>query len=392
MKGDILIRIEGLMLERLIQRAMNQGACFASLRYIDERTLIVEANPSSARVLLNLCEKFSIPARVINQRGKAALFHKLRGRLTLLAGIGACIALCTIFFSRIWLIDIAFTGEEASRGDQAVFQNALAEMDIHPGTSRNLDTSLLSQTLEAMADGYSFVGVRIQGVRLLIEASPEVPAPEVYDVEDARDLYALQDGIVVSVNVQSGEACVKPGDTIRRGQLLIRGEERVTQEETRNIGALGEVIIRTWYTGEAEAALYESQIQYTGRSASASQLHLMGFSLPLTEGENYETQTVETEYLPVGGLFLPLEIVRETRRETLETQVERDREQLAGQLATLSMADAAATLNMEGPSDYEIAQSWINFDQPDSRTLRASAVYEIYTNTAVTRDVLLQGG
>ncbi len=27
MKGDILIRIEGLMLERLIQRAMNQGAC-----------------------------------------------------------------------------------------------------------------------------------------------------------------------------------------------------------------------------------------------------------------------------------------------------------------------------------------------------------------------------
>lgn len=392
MKGDVLIRVDGLMLERLIQRALDQGAHFISLRREGARTMIIEADPKDARMLLALCDRFSIPAEVICQRGRSALAQKLRGRATLLVGVAVCVALCWLFFGRIWLIDITFTGEEADRGDAAVFRSALEAMGIRPGVSNSLDASLLSQTLEASAEGYSFVDARIQGIRLWVEASPEAPAPEVYDVERARDLYALRDGIVVSINVYSGQACVQPGDIIRRGQLLIRGEERVSQEESRGIGALGEVVIRTWFSGEAQESLTAPEIRLTGRSSTTSRLELMGFSLPIAEGESYQAQVVETEYLPVGGLFLPLEIIRETRWEAEETMKARDRDALEEQLAALALADAAAHLTEEGPDEYEIVQSWIDFDQPDGNTLRASAVYEIYTDAAATWDVLLQGG
>ena len=103
-------------------------------------------------------------------------------------------------------------------------------------------------------------------------------------------------------------------------------------------------------------------------------------------------QQIETEYLPIGGLFLPLEIVRETRYETTETLRPENKESLADRLIALSMADAAIQIAQRGPNNYEIARSWINFEQPNGSTLRATAIYEIYTDAAITRDALLQGG
>lgn len=391
MRSEIWIRMEGLMLEKLIRRAIDQGAYFKSLRRLDARTIIAETNASGGKILLDLCTKFSIPAEILKEQGKPAILAVLRRRITLIFGIIIFIVLCWMFFSRIWMIDIAFTGESAD-GNEAVIRSLLQEKGIHPGISNSLDTELLSQTLEASMEGYGFISVRRQGIRLLVEASPEASPPQVYDLNYARDLYAERDGIVVSVNVHSGQAQVKPGDTIKRGQLLIRGEEQIAKEETRSIGALGEVIIRTWFSGTAESSLYMPKINRTGRSSASSRIRLLNRSFPLAEGENYPTQQIETEYLPIGGLFLPLEILRETRYEATKTLHTVNKESLADRLIALSMADAAIQIAKKGPNNYEIARSWINFEQPNGSMLRATAVYEIYTDAAITRDALLQGG
>lgn len=392
MRSELFIQIEGLMLEKLIERAMKQGSRFRSLRRTGKHTIIAETDCASGRILLALCKKFSISARIVKQHGAPVIFSFFQRRKTLLPGVFLLICLCILFFSRIWLIDVIFTGESAAYGNEINLRAVLREMDIHPGVSNRLDSSLLSQKLQASIEGYSFISARLQGVRLLIEAAPETAEPEVYDLDYARDLYAGSDGIVVSVNVQSGQAQVKPGDTIKRGQLLIRGEEQISREDTRSVGALGEVIVRTWYTGVSEGNLYTTVSHKTGCSSTASNLRLLHYIFPLSKGEIFQNQQVITEYLPIVGLFLPLEIVRETRFETKESIQTVDRELLAERLIALSMADAATQLSLYGPERFEIVRSWINFDETQGSTLRATAVYEIYTDAAATRDALLQGG
>ena len=189
-----------------------------------------------------------------------------------------------------------------------------------------------------------------------------------------------------SITVHSGEASVKAGDTVRRGQTLIRGEEDRSKEETNPVAALGEVIARCWYEGSAQAPLEKRIVTPTGRSETECRLALLGFSAPITECEGYASETLDEEILPVVGLFLPLEVVRTTHIEVEERQETVDEAALESTLTALARAELHAKLTADG-IDYELAAAWEDVSRSDGM-LRVRAVYEIFTDIAVSRGVL----
>lgn len=387
MNHDLRLRVEGAYPERLLGRCLSQGAQFARVRRSGARTLILDMDERSAEIVLALCRRYGLNHRVLRLGGLSALLQKMRSRWTLALGLILCAALCWGFLSRIWIIDVAFTGPDAALGSAAALRRCIAEQGLKPGmTASAVDAELLQKRLLADADGYSFIGVRVQGVRLLVEASPEVPAPEVYEIARARDLVASRDGVVESVTVHSGEASVRPGDTVRRGQTLIRGEEAKSKEETNPVSALGEVIARCWYEGSAQGPLERRIVAPTGRSENECRLELLGFGAPITECAGYASERLETEILPVVGLFLPLEIVRTTHVEVEERSAGVDEAALEEQLAALARAEIQAKLAADG-IDYEPAAAWEDVSRADGM-LRVRAVCEIYTDIAVSRDAL----
>lgn len=391
MRGDVTVRAECLMPEKLIERAIAKGARFEEIRRPDDKTLIVSCDERSTRRLLALCRRYGLSASVTDRRGGSALRRFVRRRLTLLLGIALAIALSALFLGRIWKIDIVFTGENAVLGDSAAVKRSLEGLGICPGISRHIDTALVAQTIQAEAGSYSYVGAHLQGVRLLVEAVPETPAPQVYDVDAARDLVSAVDGIVVRAVARSGILCVEPGDAICRGQLLIRGEERSgPEDETRPVAALGEVIVRTWFEGSATLPRSAERWEDTGRTSTGVMLAGPGFEWPIAEAEGFESQREEIEYLPIGGLFVPLEIQRVTRYETRTIAVDLDPDAAKERLSALALADAALNLARSGTENDEPAESWTDYDIRDG-ALHARAVLEIHTDAAVTRETL-QGG
>ena len=389
MNRDLRLRVEGAYPERLLGRCLSQGAQFARVRRSGPRTLILDTDERSAEIVLALCRRYGLNHRVLCLGGLSALLQKMRSRWTLALGLILCAALCWGFLSRIWIIDVSFTGPDAALGSAAALRRCIAEQGLKSGmAASSVDTALLQKRLLADADGYSFIGVRVQGVRLLVEASPEVPAPEVYEIARARDLVAQRDGVVESVTVHSGEACVRPGDTVRRGQTLIRGEEDKSKEETKPVAALGEVIARCWYEGSAEGPLTERIVTPTGRSENECRLELLGFSAPITECAGFASEKLETERLPVVGLFLPLEIVRTTHVEVVERSEAVDEAALEERLTALARGEIQARLAADG-IDYEPAAAWEDVSRADGM-LRVRAVYEIFTDIAVSRDALAE--
>lgn len=391
MNRDIRIAVEGSLLERLLKHALLAGACFARVQRTGPRSMIFTADPASAAILFRLCEKYGLNCRELSRKGRSALWGLFRRRWTLLPAMILCTAICILFLGRIWLIDIAFTG--ISGGNAAEIKSTLRENGIHAGmVSDKINCDLLQKQLLAHAGDYSFIGVRIQGIRLLVEAEQALPAPELYDIRQNRNLTAQRSGIVEEVHVFSGEACVQPGDTVLPGDILIRGRETIgkdTQNQeriTRSVGALGRIIARCWFEGSAEGTLHLQMNRRTGRSQSECRLRLMNFSVPITECEAYSSSETETEHLPVIGLFLPLEIEKRTHWETKTEIIDTDIDSLRSKLTALARADALHQLEKEG-MQYEIAAEWIN-ENRNGNTLQIRAVYEIYTDIAAERDAL----
>ena len=156
MNGDVRLRVEGLMLERLIQRAVSEGAHFRSIRRDDPRAIILDADPESAKILIALCERFSLPCRILSRRGRDAMLRRLKRRGTLLAGALTFVAILSLFFSRIWLIDVALTGDRSS--DVRALEDALASLNITPGMAKSaIDPSALEDALAAASPDFSFV-------------------------------------------------------------------------------------------------------------------------------------------------------------------------------------------------------------------------------------------
>lgn len=387
MNHDVRLRIECALPARFLDQAVSAGARLYNVRLRSHRILTTECDEGSAEILTRLCKSFHLDVRVLRRRSFRALARKLQSRWTLALGILLGVCICGFVLCRIWRIEIAFTGAYADLGDEQAILSCLETESIRPGTRRSkIDADALGKRISAVTDGFSYVGVHADGVILRIEASPETPVPDVYDLARARDLVASRDGIVESVFVRSGQACVSPGDTVSRGQTLIRGEERSSNGETVPVAALGEVIARCWHEGCAQEKIRRSLTVRTGQTRSESALCLFGETVALTRCEPFLREETESETLPVVGAFLPLEIRRTSHYETRITEITIEPVHLERRLATLARADALLDLERENPQ-YHVLSEWTDAEIADNE-IRVRAVIEAAADIAVTRDAL----
>ena len=386
MRSGVHIRVEGLVLEKLLDRAVESGMSFLSVERRSPHDIELWLDDGNARRFLALAERFSYRAVVLEHRGISAARMRMRARWTLLVGLCVAALMLWAFSTRIWRIDIAV--EESRYAPIAAIEAALRELGVTPGVAKErIDTGKLEAQLYERAGGFSFIGVKMQGVRLLITAAGEIPAPDTFDLAADRDLVAARDGIVVSVNAMAGTARVEPGDCVTAGQVLIAGEERLSAEETGGVCALGEVVARAWSEGEARADLYTQRRAYTGRTSTSSVLELFGWSVPLSQGETFSQMEETVLSLPIVGMFLPLRILRTERTEYTISREMADLQNLKEELARIALENAISGV----PEGSVIVDKWIDYSMIEGKGIVARAVVEVESNIAVTREALAAG-
>ena len=131
MRGEVTVRVRCLMPEKLIDRATAKGARFADVRLSEDSALVVHCDAQSARLLLDLCRRFNLEARVIRLLGFSALRRFVRQRATLVVGIAcAIIVLCVVAY-QLFLRD----RETGSNADEAE-ANALRREKLSAGLQR----------------------------------------------------------------------------------------------------------------------------------------------------------------------------------------------------------------------------------------------------------------
>ena len=154
-----------------------------------------------------------------------------------------------------------------------------------------IDEEALEEEIYAQAENVSFVHLKIRGGILTANAVMQNETPE--KPEERENVYALCDGVVESIAVFSGTAEVKPGDVIKRGDLLISGRRITGQDDMGNdvyeeCPASGVVTARTYTGGRTRVPLSYAEKVRTGNFVTYNLLNLCGIQVGSDKGCGYE--------------------------------------------------------------------------------------------------------
>lgn len=324
--GYAWVAAQGAGLERLLNLALQRGLVVWEVRWEGRERMLFMARAADVFVLRHLARMARCRLRILSKHGLPFWWFRIRRRPAFLAGMVFFLVSLYLLGSFVWFVEVRFPQGAIRLNEQTVRAEA-QKLGLAPGAWRpGLDPNFLARELLSRLPGTSWVGVRLDGTTATLEVVERVlPEAGVH----AAHLVAAKDGVVVEVLVINGEARVKPGDTVHRGQILISG--LVAPGPGRPpvpVKAEGRVRARVWYEARARLPLVEVVEVLTGRESSSFLLGLgsVGIWLWGPQESPYPSGRQDVYVagpLRLGKYELPLQLVRVSYREVERRTVRR---------------------------------------------------------------------
>lgn len=369
MKERFLCRFqaEGLHLEKLMRLAAERQIPLTRVRRKGRR--LTGCAPEAAMPQLQeLAAHGGWALEVRGYAGWSRLREQVKRRWLVCVLCALAVAGVVTAMQLVWAVELVDAGPY--EGDVRAF---LQEQGIRPMMWRaQVEPAALRDALEWRYPRVAWVEVGWRGTVLHIRLVQGVAQGETVDWRGSRDVVASRDGVVVSVVPLAGTARCKPGDTVRKGQVLIAGEERDGAETMRPVAARGKVTARVWDGARVRMSTMERQTIYTGAVLERNCVQTPWFSLWPREESGFQQQDVEVTRIPLGGLFFPLWVQRERCLEAQVSAVSRPLEEVQGEAGLAALRKLRTQV---GPGEVFI-DKWVDYCMINSEILEAVATGE----------------
>ncbi|MDO5110696.1 MAG: sporulation protein YqfD [Clostridia bacterium] len=262
--GYVIIQIEGLGLERFVNRMLDASLPIWGIRRESDGSMTASVSIAGFYALHRMIRTEGWSIRIREKHGLLFRLSRLRGRKVLLYGWAPALMTLLCFSRMIWIIDVAGCDVVA---EDTVRQAVYAE-GIYPGVPRRGHTvEALQSAVEAADDRIAMASVTISGVVLRIEVRETEPGPAVLDESVPAHVVARCDGMILSVTALKGHAAVKAGQLVRAGDVLISGDLTREGGEPILVHARGQVLAETVYTADVTHAHGETALQTAAQRA-----------------------------------------------------------------------------------------------------------------------------
>lgn len=270
-------------------------------------------------VLYELADKGGWELTVRTRRGPGRFVERLLARPGVPAGAVLFLVLVRLLTGFVWAVDFGGVEPETI----PALRQLLAEQEIWEGawlTKEKLSTA--QNALSAQSELFGWTSLNFTGGCLVLESAP-AEFRQVQPQPSAKSLTAKAGGEVLSVEVESGFALVKPGQYVTAGQELAASQKLDRNGTPVTQAARGRVIARVTAQYSAEIPLKQTGFMLTGRRQEQTTLHLLGTTRQSEEPDIFAEGITQIEWLPLtaGRLALPGCRCRVTRWEQAEQTV-----------------------------------------------------------------------
>lgn len=312
--------VEGLNLERFLLKAGEQNIRLTAVTRREKRRLKAQAQECDIPRLQELAQRGGWQFTLGPRRGLGVLASWLHARWLLAAAIGMGLLAAFLATQTMWRVEIVGGGTY-----QADVAAALEEMGVRPPMRKAaVNIGSLRDALEWRYPRVAWFECGWRGMTLVVRPVEGVLPMEETPPDGPCDIVAGRDGIVYSLVTRAGTPAVSVGDLVRKGDVLIRGEERTGDGQTRPVAARGTVLARVWEGASVRMPLTETKTAYTGSEQQAWTIRCPFFDLWRMPDCEYGRHDTAVQEMPLGGFFLPLVYRRETRMEAECTPSRRD--------------------------------------------------------------------
>lgn len=352
LRGMVILKLTGPFPERLINLCAQEGIDFWAMEWLDEHTVRLTTRRYTLKRFRELAQRAGCEVEREASRGLPDFLGRFRTRYAFLVGL--VLALCAVSILSRFVLTVQVSGNEEV--PSAVILSQLRQLGVRPGVyGPGLNRRQLAQELLVRLDGLSWAALNLYGTRLEVVVREPIKVPERVDESGYFDIVAEADGIITHIEPELGDALVKDGDVVAKGDVLISGNVAMepplySDAPTRyyQTHARGRVWARTWRLLTAAIPVEATVKDYTGAEKSVWSLNFLGQRVKIFGNTSIswpmydKITTVRQAALP-GGEALPLSLNRETVREYQPRTVEVDQsaartlleEQLLKQLEAL---------------------------------------------------------
>ena len=258
--------------------------------------------------------KAGMRLRCTGKRGLPFFLRRSRARWGLAVGAAVCAGLAVFLSGFLWSVE---TGDVGAVNEQAL-RAAAAQIGLYPGAKKpSMNGEDLAVALRRQMDGaLSWAAVNVRGCRAVLEAREAAALQTLPDPAFGApcDLVADFDGLLLQLEVHSGEKKNAVGNGVKTGDLLISGTRLDREGKPHYYEARGVVtaLHEDARTMETPSALQLERVVAVRR---VPVLHLWHLSLPLGVFPRCGTCTActRTESAVLHGVTLPFSLEWRTR-------------------------------------------------------------------------------
>lgn len=301
--------------------------------------------------------------------GMKSTARRYRQRTGLWVGAALLAAGLLVMGRFVWRVEIRGTEQL----DPAVITAALAEYGVHPGVlAGKIDARTVERRMQIRFAEIAWITVNVEGSRVTAILEEAVPPPAVVEDGIPTNLIAGETGFITRVEVQNGNAVVKPGDSVLAGDLLVSGIMDNKMGESRLAHARGRVYAQVRERLEIFVP-YEQRDYLLAGVARRRYLTVFGVEIPLQgrgapEGPYRLEQTVTAP----RGVFSLLPV---TLREECYLQLREVTKTVSPQEA-MRQAEKELALREQGLAAEVIHREAVGSEGPAGFTLAAEYLLE----------------
>ncbi len=321
--GYLTVHISGTSPERFINLCSNRRIYIWNI-VRDNELYKFSLSVSSYKKIKPIFRKTRLVPKINKKHGLPFFLNRNRRRKGFFIGILLCCVLVYIMSLYIWDINI-YGGSKYTPEAIIKFLN---ESNIKAGIrKKKIDCKKIEEDIRLAYDDIGWVSAEINGTRLIIRITEtNMPAP-IVEATAPSHMVATKDAVVKEIVTRTGTPMVKPGDVIRKGDILVSGIVEVMDDfggvlHKKPVIASADIVCSSFYDYRDVIPLTHTKRIYTDHKKTGFYITLFERKLflynPRYSYSMYDIIVNENTIHITDSFYLPIQYGTVTVREYFE--------------------------------------------------------------------------